>query len=289
MAVISLLPTENIYVAEWYPDVNFYQRDMLYVSQYQQVGDDYRSLIQFSLHHIPPTSTIIKAELELFMYRNEVQDNIQLTAHRILDRWSEETVTWDSQPLCPEEPESSISVYSDTPLGFLFIDVTALVQGWYDGSIPNNGILLKGDEEQNSLLAFSSHYFWDSREWPRLKVTFVEGILNVYDKEELKVPRLPDVPIVASCPIAFGPRKQATFLVENISDSPDVRARLQVGYEDSDEAVYFDDGSWVELKRNRYPGEAKALSSSAAAEYARVLIKGCGGEKVAVYARTREG
>jgi len=288
VAIITLLPTENVYVAEWYPTTNFISKDMLCASQYQQIGDDYRSLLKFNLYHIPPASTIVKAELEVFMYRNEVEDYIMLNVHQILNRWSDKTVTWNSQPYYKEEAESSIPIYHDSPSGPQYIDLTNLVKGWCDGSIPNNGILLKGNEYYNNLVAFRSHNYYDSREWPKLIITFVDGILNTFSQEELQVPVLPNVPIVTSNPIPLGPRKQATFLIRNLSDSPDLKVRIQVGYDNSDHATFFDTDSSVQLKRNRYPGEAVALSTCAAAEYARVLIIGSGGEKVVIYARTKE-
>jgi hypothetical protein len=288
MAVITLLPTNAIYVAEWYPDTNFFQTEALFVGQYQQIGDDYRSLLRFNLDNIPLISTIVKAELQLFMYRNEVQNSAALTVHRILNQWLETTVTWDSQPLYQAAAEDSIRINNNTPLGPQFFDLTGLAAGWNNGAIPNNGILLRGSEEQNSLVGFRSNYYGDSREWPRLKVTFVDGILNIFDREKLVVPSYPNMPVVASTPIPLGARKQATFLVDNLSNSPNVRVRVQVGYGSSNTDTFFDDGLPVNLRMNQRPGDAVALTTSASAEYARVLVQGDGGERVAVYARTEE-
>ena len=87
MATITLLPKMNTFIAEWYPDTNFGDYDSLYVSRYLQEGDRYRSLLFFNLRAIPATSSIIKAELLLDIYRNEVEHWIDVTAHRLLNNW----------------------------------------------------------------------------------------------------------------------------------------------------------------------------------------------------------
>ena len=50
----------------------------------------------------------------------------------------------------------------------------------------------------------------------------------------------------------------------------------------------MDAGSWMPIKANGYPGEGIVLSSEDAAEYARVLIKGKGGECLLVHPRSKE-
>ena len=121
---------------------------------------------------------------------------------------------------------------------------------------------------------------------PRLKIRFVDGIIEAYQTEELRVP-YGQCPLVDSAPIPLGPRKMATFLVENLSDSWCVEARLQLGYSNCPDDTFFDAGPWVSFKANGYPGEGIVLSSEDAAEYARVLIKERAGMFISA-SRTRE-
>lgn len=287
MAVFTLLPSQDTYVAEWYPITNFADHKALFLSRYIRNGDIYRSLIQFDLHQIPPLSTIETAELELTMYRNEVTKSTMAAVHRLLSNWTGNRVTWNSQPYYSTEPDAEILINPKT-LSTYRINITSLVKGWHNGSIPNNGLLLKGNEEINSLIAFRSINYHSSSEWPKLHINFVSGILNCYEKEELKVPHYPETPIIASTPIPLGSRKQASFLIVNMSNSPSIKVRLQVGNDYNECSTFFDTGPWVNLKRSEYPGEAIALTAFEAAEFARVLIIGSGGENINVYPRTKE-
>lgn len=288
MAKLSLLPFQDTYISEWYGSKNFGGNIALFLSQYLQAGDDYRSLMQFDFRSIPVTATIEKAVLELTMFRNEVKDiPITISVHRLLDSWHQFSVTWDNQPLSENLPDATLTIENTTPLGKIYIDITELVKGWYDGSIPNNGLILKGNEVMNDLIAFRSTNFADSNTWPLLHISYINGILETIDKEELIIPEYPPyAPLEASTPIPLGPRKQATFLVKNASESCNVEAIIQVGYSNDPNETFFNDGPWVSLKPDLYPGEAIALTTSASAEYARILVKGEGGEKVYVWART---
>lgn len=289
MASITILPIQDAYISEWYAGQNFGSSIALFLSQYQQPGDYYRSLLQFDLKCIPPTSTIEKAELLLTMYRNEVNSaGVWVNVHRLLNSWHQAKVTWNNQPPFSSNIDGSVFIANTSPLGLQKIDITHLVKGWYDGSIPNNGLLLTGNEAMNDLLAFRSGNYMYSNDWPMLRIKFVDGILKKYHPQEITIPCHPDFPIIESAPITLSPREKATFMVVNASDSPCVEVKVQVGFEDCPDAVFFDAGHWHKLDPKGYPGEAIALTTADAAEFARILVKGKGGESVLVYPRTRE-
>ncbi len=181
---ICFFPKQEAYIAEFYPDTNFGAVPFLYVSQYDcppvpdpcPCRDDYRSLVQFDLcslccNFIPPNSKICFAYLVLSIYRNEVPYDIQVCAHRVLQPWKEFAVTWDDQPLFDPDPVDCVTV-SPGEFGEISFDVKDLVEGWYSGCIANNGILLIGNEEVNSLVGFYSSEYPDSRLWPRLVVGY---------------------------------------------------------------------------------------------------------------------
>jgi len=288
VATITLLPFHDSYIAEWYAQDNFAGESCLNLSQFRQTGDNYRSLLKFRLDAIPGGCSIEKAELELTMYRNEVKDAIDITVQRLLSRWHEKSVNWDTQPLHSPEIAGKIRVDANTPMGALRMDLSGLVKGWHDGSIINNGLLLKGNEVENNLVAFYNSKHINGDEWPKLHISFVDGVLNAFDKEEIIIPSYPEVPVATSAPIALGPRALATFLIANCSDSCKLRARIQVGYGKCHCSTYYDVGEQISLKARGYPGEAVALSSWEAAEFARILLIGAGGEKVSIYARSKE-
>lgn len=165
----TILSDKDTYISQWYPDNNFSTSIALFVSQYRQVGDDYRSLLQFDLSTLPATIAIEKAELELTMYRNEIVSNtISVNGYRLLNSWQDNSVTWNTQPPYNPISDGSTAVSGNTPLGPVRIDITALAQGWFNGTIPNNGLIVRGDEQTNSLLGFRSSNYLISSERPRL-------------------------------------------------------------------------------------------------------------------------
>ncbi len=287
MASVTLLPIQDVYISEWYSDQNFDTHTGLFVSQYKQPGDDYRSLFQFDLSCIPPTSTIHKAVFELKVNRNEGTCGILIQAHRLLNKWTEWQLTWENCPPLSPELDGSEFIEPESPPDLVCIEITSLVRGWYDGSIPNNGLILIGNETENDLIGFISTRGTYSYEWPRLKVDYSPGLLNRFQPEKLIVPRH-DCPYIESRAIPLGPKEKATFIVVNTSDSEHVRALLQVGYSSNPDKAYADAGEWRRLKPAGFPGEAVSLSTTDAVEFARVLIEGRGGETVIVHPRTRE-
>ncbi|MEQ8175544.1 MAG: DNRLRE domain-containing protein [Syntrophomonadaceae bacterium] len=294
MALRSSTPTQDAFVHEWYPDQNFGTIIALFTGQFTQPGDSYRSLLKFDLSSLPPASTINSSYLNLYMYRNETSaDGCYIALYRLLNNWSQDTVTWNSQPPFSPSPfspiwDAVIYISSSTPLGLISIDITDLVKGWFNGSIVNNGLIMVGEEVENCLVGFYSTNHPYSTMWPQLTVNFVQGIINVFDTDELTIPTPPSDPVIPSTPVPLGAGQSATFGVLNNSASTSVEAKIQVGFETGPGAPFFDAGEWVPLEPNGSPGEAVALSTSAAAEYTRVILKGGGGESIWVYPRTKE-
>lgn len=179
MATITFTPIQDAYIAEYYPTQNFGTVPYLYISRYKQAGDIYRTLIEFDLcslrcNFIPPDSCIKCAYLELPVYRNEIPSGcIDVNVYRVLQAWNELNVTWNTQPFAASIPDGTESVPANF-FGTVKIEITDLVSGWYDGSIVNNGILIRGDECANRLLGFFSKEFYNSSLWPRLVVHYEE-------------------------------------------------------------------------------------------------------------------
>jgi hypothetical protein len=181
---ICFFPEQETYIAEFYPKKNFGRVPFFYVSQFDcptvpcpcPCQDDYRSLVQFDLcslccNFIPPNSEICYAYLVLDIYRNEVPYDIQVCAHRILQPWKEFAVTWDNQPLFDPDPVDCTTV-SPGQFGEIKFHIRSLVEDWYSGCAANNGLMLIGNEEVNSLVGFYSSEHPDSRLWPKLVVGY---------------------------------------------------------------------------------------------------------------------
>lgn len=292
MAVNSALPTKDAFIDQWYPDQNFGNIIALFVGQFTQSGDAYRSLLHFDFGSLPPVSTINSARLNLYMYRNETSAaGTYLSVHRLLNTWSQENVTWNSQPPFNPSPfspiwDGAIFINNATPLGLISIDITDLVIGWFTGSIVNNGLILVGDELHNNLVGFYSTNHPFSTMWPKLTVNYAEGRINVFDNERLTIPTSPAS--IGSTAIPLGSKESATFMVWNSSSSASVDAKVQVGFDDDPGALFFDVGEWQSLAPVGTDGEARVFSTTAAAEYSRVMLRGAGGETVWIYPRTKD-
>lgn len=181
---ICFFPSQDAYIAEFYPTTNFGEVPYLYVSQYKcpsqpcPCPDDYRSLIKFDLcslgcNYIPPNSEICFACLELSIYRNEVPEDIEVCLFDVLAPWGEASVNWNNQPPIYPDPVDCSTV---SPGNFdkLYFNVTSLVWGWYSGCCANNGLMLIGNEDFNSLVGFYSSEFPNSLLWPKLHVYYFQ-------------------------------------------------------------------------------------------------------------------
>ncbi len=169
-------PKKDSYVAEYNPGKNYGGLSYLFCGRFQGPGDIYRSLIQFDFtslggNYIPPGSDIVSAKVLLHMFRNETREPTILGAYMVKQLWHEFTVSWSTQPLFADTPTGTTTIKPGY-LGLVCLDVTALVRGWYDGSIANMGLLLRGPENRDGILGFYSREHEDSTLWPRLAVEY---------------------------------------------------------------------------------------------------------------------
>ena len=143
-------PLGDTYVAQFYGNMNFGDSPALYAGRFQGPGDIYRTLLLFDLSSprlssdlIPPGVTINEAFLRLTIFRNLIPagTNIFLNAYQVLSPWTENAVTWDTQPnFNPLTPVYSAPVSSG--LGTIEFNLTSLARGWFDGSAVNVGVLI---------------------------------------------------------------------------------------------------------------------------------------------------
>lgn len=173
-------PLGDTYVAQFYGNMNFGDSPALYAGRFQGPGDIYRTLLLFDLSSprlssdlIPPGVTINEAFLRLTTFRNLIPagTNIFLNAYQVLSPWTENAVTWDTQPnFNPLTPVYSAPVSSG--LGTIEFNLTSLARGWFDGSAVNVGVLITGDEVNDRLVGFYSEQFPNTTFWPRLYINW---------------------------------------------------------------------------------------------------------------------
>lgn len=93
---------------------------------------------QFSKVTIPYGATIDSA---WFYINVSTAQSEEVSLHRITNYWEEMFVTWDN--FAAGFDSNIEGSFTPTASGWYTVDVTSLVNSWYDGTYPNLGILLK--------------------------------------------------------------------------------------------------------------------------------------------------
>lgn len=144
-----------------------------------------RSLVQFDLAAIPAGTQITQATLSLHLenscdLRNRTHS---VTVYRVNDPWTESSVTWNSKP-GRGEAYGSASVHS-RDWGRYSFDVTDLVRGWVNGSIPNYGLMVRGPESSgndSARLGFLTRDMSGTTYAPYIRITYA-GMTTAEEEE----------------------------------------------------------------------------------------------------------
>ena len=135
-------------------------------------GEIVRSLIKFDLSDIPPGTQISSAALNARHVGSwDFKDRTQtITAYEVTSAWAECTVTWETRPGIGAAYGSQDLPW-DTGQWYAF-DITALVQGWIDGTIPNHGVWLRGPEISGKDSSWRSFATSESDNVPYLSLAY---------------------------------------------------------------------------------------------------------------------
>jgi len=154
-----------------------------------------RSTLQFDLSAIPAGSTINSATLSLYQAGQGDNSTPTLDAHYLTRNWTEGTGIWSAtgdgatwgtydgvnnwtSPGGDYNPTPSASaVAPNSTAAWVNWDLTSLTQSWVDGSIANNGVLIKQDVENPAgtdiKLYISSDYTADPSLRPKLVIEYI--------------------------------------------------------------------------------------------------------------------
>jgi hypothetical protein len=108
------------------------------------------SYLRFNLATLPAGTTVNKGTLRLYV--DGVTKSGTFDVYQLNNSWSENTLTYNTPP-----PPLGVSATGGRPIPvsassrnqFLLIDITAVVQGWANGSIANNGVALASSDTGN--------------------------------------------------------------------------------------------------------------------------------------------
>ena len=146
-AIIAIPAAADTYVASGHPSENF-GSDALFLG-FNNVGDAYgaqRILAVFDVNGAIPDGAIINdATLRLRLTFSSPADDapMETALRRVTSPWDEFTANWNNRPAVAEV--HAVTDIGSVPTWYDF-QVTDLVAGWSDGSFPNHGVEIAGDE-----------------------------------------------------------------------------------------------------------------------------------------------
>lgn len=187
---VVLFPTEDASIGyhDGYPSASTNYNSAVHYSGFAQPGtiggtNAGRGIMDFDLSVIPSGSTILGAFLSLSALGpwaatgevatvGHVGEN-SCTLRRITSAWSDNTVTWNTQPTNTSQNAVALAQSSYTMQNYLNINVTALVQDMVDD--PNNsfGFMLMLDNESTTRgLIFHSSETTEPDKQPALLIIY---------------------------------------------------------------------------------------------------------------------
>jgi hypothetical protein len=163
-ATLTLAPSADIRILDFFPSTNFFNNISL--SVFTLTGNTQRTLMSFDFSSIPAGQQIVSATLTLTALTNNGNNSggVNMDVHAVTTPWIENQATWNSasagNPWTTAGGDFDPFIYAssnanplnNTPVTW---NVTSLVQDWYDGTIPNEGLLLRSFNG-NGLTFYSS-------------------------------------------------------------------------------------------------------------------------------------
>jgi hypothetical protein len=182
-----------------------------------------RSLMRWDLSALPCDITINAATVELYRYHTYMENDTQLALYRVTSDWAEGTGTdfWPDAGYTPDGATwltatltapwvtpggdydatalDQLTIPTGMGSGWVRLDATDAVRAWAEGSVSNDGLLLRPLSGE-----WTDHHFY-SREAvtptmrPRLVVTYTSGSV-LTSTVHLPVALMDYAPEVPSCP-----------------------------------------------------------------------------------------
>ncbi len=164
---------KDAYVKEAYPNDVVGDGSSL-AAGHSSVNLKYRTYLQFNINSsLPADAVIIHGNLMLF--QNYSSGTFDTGAYKVTSNWEESSITWNNQPNSSSEVEGAAYININKNYTWSTWEIDDLVKGWWNGSISNNGILVKAvDESSNSKYVYfnSSDDIADVTKHPKLVITY---------------------------------------------------------------------------------------------------------------------
>jgi serine/threonine protein kinase len=147
---------------------NNFGSDAILKVRSQGDNDNFRALVHFALPSVPQGCVVQYATLSL--YAASWTDGRTLEAIRVSDAWSEDSVTWSSQPATSEDTATTGS-----GSGYKLWDVTSMVQAMYSMDT-EHGFLIRDAAEGGDGAEQQYHSKEKGENPPRLVITYAPAV-----------------------------------------------------------------------------------------------------------------
>jgi len=158
-------------IADLDPDENYGSSTHISVgrSGYGSAHNVERALLQFNLASICPGAQIDEAYLKLYLITYHSTTSNSITMRRIVEPWSEGTVTWNTRPGHSTQHYDATTVGTASGTWYSWY-ATELVRDWCSGSYANYGMMMiSTDESVVNRRVFESS---EAGHKPRLEVEY---------------------------------------------------------------------------------------------------------------------
>src|SRR5882724_3651534 len=163
-------PSGDTFVSNATPKINYGPSITL------AVGPGTNSYVRFNLSGIPTGASVGKATLRVYV--DAVVKSGSFDVYQLNTSWSESTLTYNTPA-----PALGASATGGHPASitaascnqFLLIDITALAQGWLNGTIPNNGVALALTAGTDGTFSFDSKESLLTGNGPELDIILSSG------------------------------------------------------------------------------------------------------------------
>ncbi|WP_062408631.1 DNRLRE domain-containing protein [Paenibacillus naphthalenovorans] len=178
--IAQLYPVKDAFVREGVKTLNYGIEQTMLVGYNRNLNERYRSFLEFDLSQLPENITIEKAELKVFNLNKE-SVNHQVGLFSAASTWTEQGVTWNSQPAIQNILDSKNINETE---GYISFEVTNKVSNWCDGTEVNYGFILKSLNE--SIQQYGQFYTRESQiNKPILEITYREKIIYSAGRTEI--------------------------------------------------------------------------------------------------------
>jgi len=143
---------DDTFVSSWKPTTAYYYMGSTWIGKEGLTYGTCRILIKYpTLPVLGSGDKVISAKLNMVQdtggYSSAGPTTLQLNIHEITEFWNLTTTTWDSNVAYNEDVISDYFVTSAAyNVHYNTWDITKTVQKWYDGTMDNNGVMIKATD-----------------------------------------------------------------------------------------------------------------------------------------------